>query len=126
MLALVVAAAGVTGFLLWQSSRPAKDLAPVRTVEQPVEVPLAKTEDAPRPERGRLEVPTTLPADESPGAIAAGRVRGQVDAAPGVSFPARFELRVETPGLPARVLELPGTERLVTFDIEPGRSVISA
>ncbi|HTF87270.1 MAG TPA: carboxypeptidase-like regulatory domain-containing protein [Planctomycetota bacterium] len=124
---LVVAALALAGFLLWQSNRATPDVAPVRIPDPPAQPAGVKPETAQQPDQGRVEAPTQAPAgDTSPGAIAVGRVRGQVDTVPGAKFPAQFELVVETAGSPSRVLVIPGTERLVTLDLEPGRSVLSA
>ncbi len=130
ILFLVVAAAlGIAGFLASQSvmDTPALVPEPIRASEALVSPVQPKNDSAPNSAGGRVQVPTTAPAGgDSAEALASGRVRGQIDVAPGVQAPAQFELIVESIGTPAKHFVFPGAERLVTFDLAMGRSVLSA
>ncbi len=76
---------------------------------------------------GRESVPSIGRAsDDAQAAIASGRVRGQIDVAPGATFPARFELVVASDSVPERVFSFSAADRLVTLDLPPGRSQLSA
>ncbi len=92
--------------------------------------------------RGNLEIPTpagaqstkgresttsaSRPSDDQQAAIASGRVRGQIDVAPGATFPAQFELVVASDSVPERVFSFSAADRIVTLDLPPGRSQLSA
>lgn len=76
---------------------------------------------------GRESVPSIGRAsDDAEAAIASGRVRGQIDVAPGATFPARFELVVASESVPERIFSFSAADRLVTLDLPPGRSQLSA
>ncbi len=66
------------------------------------------------------------PSDDQQAAIASGRVRGQIDVAPGATFPAQFELVVTSDSVPERVFSFSAADRIVTLDLPPGRSQLSA
>jgi hypothetical protein len=53
-------------------------------------------------------------------------VRGQIDAAPGQTFPAQFQLDVEAAPGPTRTFMFTAADRLVTLDLSQGRSVLRA
>jgi len=117
----------LAGYAIWNATRTESGST---TIERAPEIPSAPPREPStrEPERTRVEAPGARPA---PGTsteefFSPGRVRGQIDAAPGASMPAQYELLVDSPGSPTRHYVFPGAERLVTIDLPPGRSVLSA
>ena len=130
ILGLVIAAILlVGGVILWQLNRLVDatdaETGPLVLPKPPAVV--VREDSTQRAEKTRVEAPRSAPpTDDSSTAIAAGRVRGMIDFAPGAKVPAQFELVVETAGVPAKHFVFPGTERVVTLDLALGRSVLSA
>jgi hypothetical protein len=129
-IAIIGLAAGV-GWIVWKVNQP----VPRPPTEEeprlapPPSVPPQKPADdgSKAPGLGRVQIPSNAPlADASSAAIASGRVRGQIDVAPGSFMPGQFELLVDEPGSPTKHFVFPGTERLVTIDVAQGRSMLSA
>lgn len=100
-------------------------------VERPPEsqggTPAQPSAPSRRPVSEREAVRSPTEGESDPGAEAgAGRLRGQVAVAPGIAFPARFEILAERAGEPTRVFSFDGPESVVSLELPLGPAVLTA
>ncbi len=70
------------------------------------------------------EVVSAEPRTEQGALSPAGTLRVQVDVAPGVQFPAHYELLIDAPPAPRMIASFDDGARLATIAISPGRSTL--
>jgi hypothetical protein len=128
LIAVAVAALGALG---WSLRALLSEDEPSPVVERPPETrpdasALPSTPSRrPASERQEVRPPTEGDSDPEAGAEA-GRLRGQVAVAPGIPFPARFEILVERAGETTRVLPFEGPQSVVSIDVPLGPAVLTA